>query len=67
MLKIAFGWCFAPDPIRELTALPQTPSCIAGPLRGRVNKKEGKGKEGKRGEDGREGRGSGSGRRRGRI
>jgi hypothetical protein len=45
MLKIAFGWGFAPDPTGKLTALPRPLAALKGPLRGRVReeRREGKG------------------------
>jgi hypothetical protein len=70
MLKIAFGWGFAPDPTGGAHSAPPDPlAALKGPLRGRVREKEGKGREGKeekRGEDGREGRGR-DGKGKGRI
>jgi hypothetical protein len=64
MLKIAFGWGFAPDPTGGAHSAPPDPlAALKGPLRGRVRKRkgrEGKGEgrreEGKRGREGREGR-----------
>jgi hypothetical protein len=64
MLKIAFGWGFAPDPTGGAHSAPPDPlAALKGPLRGRVRKKEGegKGREGKgrerKGKEGREGKG----------
>jgi hypothetical protein len=50
MLKIAFGWGFAPDPTGKAHSAPPDPlAALKGSLRGRARKKEGKGREGKEG------------------
>jgi len=64
--KFDFGWGYAPDPLGELTALPQTPSWFYGGLllrEGEGGEGRGQGREGKEGKEGkgegtREGEGS---------
>jgi len=51
--KIDFGWGSAPDPLRELTALPRPPSWILRALLLRKGRgREGKDKEGSEGKGG---------------
>ena len=65
--KIDFGWGSAPDPLGELTALPQTPRSISGALllREEYIGRERNGEEGGEGR-GREGRGRSGGEGKGR-